>query len=196
MQYEQDARIALMQFFDSNKRGWATIVLAWTVASLSLGTIHQTLLQGYPWIFVILICCFATQILYGILRFLWYGQKLTYIESEPAKLGKGTYINRLDNAVEGRVVEHKILKKIPYGRFLYWLHGIGPWFIFSFVVTGFLLVLTCRLMGGETLLIMIGLVVLIVGIIILRVGYREDCGKNPPTFFKFDFDFRQASPQN
>jgi len=107
------------------------------------------MLYRFSWVFIPLICAFLSQIVYGVLRFSYYGRKLRYLlatKATPQDNYKGvdreesSYIFRLNDAVEIKVINES------FGKILYSLHGLTNWLIFTVIVTGLFLCLTVDLL--------------------------------------------------
>jgi len=118
---DQDARIALLDEYSSNKRSWAIIALTCVVAIFSIIQLRAGI--PYRWIVYLYgaIAVLLSQVGYSFFRYLFYGQMcFSAIRSSPENHNR-PYLYRLDAGIVEDV------RKGTLGKITYPFHGFGVW---------------------------------------------------------------------
>ena len=97
---DQDARIALLDYFGSELRFWGTVVLSLAVASVAIVQVKDTLckfgfLDSTLWIL-------ANCTLYASLRFLWHGRVAEFSLRVRPETGEDPLLWRLLSSAHSR----------------------------------------------------------------------------------------------
>jgi hypothetical protein len=135
---DQDARIALMSEYSSNKQSWAVVALTIIIAIFSLVQVREILHNVL--FFYVGFAFLSSQVFYSALRYLHYAQASTYVTKSKALTEEEArkkeaidhpYIHRLELGISD------VVDKTKLGKSIRGVHGLDYWACITVLVTAF-----------------------------------------------------------
>ena len=133
--YEQKARIALLNEYSSNKRSWGVNALTFVIAILAVLQISKEI----NWKMIFLISFLLSQVIYSFFRYNYFGQMSKWsIRSAPkidfTENGTQTYLSQLDYGIISD------FKNTFLGKICHRFHDIKGWILMTFPLTVVLII--------------------------------------------------------
>jgi hypothetical protein len=151
---EQDARIALLDYFGSLARHWATVLLAVAVTFYSVVQVRKAI--GNDWLFSFTLTMTAAGGIYAFLRMVTHGKYCELaLDPKVRPRGPGTYASQMLHGMQHSLRTNRTLKHLDklgeFKGFLCWTFGsVCIWFFFAAAVTfGFSLMGSCRRLSRD-----------------------------------------------
>ena len=141
-QFDQEARVALMNEYSSNKQSWAVVALTIVIAGFSLVQTRDIIRTSH--LFYIGFGFLSSQAVYSALRYLHYAQASTFVTKSRAVTGEGArrledidypYVHLLQLGISVDVTKKR------FGRVISDIHGLKWWIGISFILTLILTIL-------------------------------------------------------
>ena len=132
---EQDARIALLDYFGSLARHWATVLLAVAVTFYSVVQVRKAI--GNDWLFSFTLTMTAAGGIYAFLRMVTHGKTCELaLDPKVRPRGPGTYASQMLHGMLGTFRTHPRLQYLDrlgdFRGFLCWTLGwVCAWFAFA-----------------------------------------------------------------
>lgn len=127
---EQQARIALLDYFGSLARHWATVLLATVVAFYSVWQIRKYV--DY-WVFTFALTITVAGGVYAFIRMITHGKYCELaLDNKVRPLEKGTHVTRMLRGMH-RSMRKRLVWKLPIWRLLDSLGGFGGFCYWAFI---------------------------------------------------------------
>ena len=136
---EQDARIALLDYYGSLARHWATVLLAVAVTFYSVVQVRKAI--GNDWLFSFTLTMIAAGAVYAFLRMFTLGKYCELaLDTKVRPLGEGTCVSQMLHGMHHSLRTDRTLKHLDklgdFKGFLCWTLGWACiWFFFAAAAT-------------------------------------------------------------